>query len=78
MMTETIEKITVDKGLCVSCGICPGACPVACISFDKDRGQYLPRIDHDRCVHCGVCADVCPSSVKGEDYRRYAQINGRK
>ena len=76
MMTETIEKITVDKGLCVSCGICSGACPVACISFDKDRGQYLPRIDHDRCVHCGVCADVCPSSVKGEDYRRYAQING--
>lgn len=76
MMTETIEKITVDKGLCVSCGICSGACSVACISFDKDRGQYLPRIDHDRCVHCGVCADVCPSSVKGEDYRRYAQING--
>lgn len=75
-MTETIENITVDKGLCVSCGICAGACPAACISFHKDKGQYLPRIDHDRCIHCGICAEVCPSSVKGEDYGKYARING--
>lgn len=75
-MTETIENLTVDKGLCVSCGICAGACPAACISFRKDQGQYLPQIDHDRCIHCGVCADVCPSSARGEDYGKYAQISG--
>lgn len=75
-MTETIENLTVEEGLCVSCGICAGACPKACISFCRDKGQYLPKIDHDRCIHCGVCADVCPSSVKGEDYEGYARING--
>lgn len=75
-MTETIENITVDKGLCVSCGICAGACLAACISFRKVQGQYLPQIDHDRCIHCGVCADVCPSSDRGEDYGKYAQLNG--
>lgn len=75
-MAETIENLTVNKGLCVSCGICAGVCPVACISFHKDRGQYLPQIDNDKCVHCGGCADVCPSSIKGEDYEKYAQLNG--
>lgn len=75
-MTETIENITVDKDLCVSCGICAGACPAECITFHKKKGQYLPRIDHDRCIHCGVCADVCPSSAGGEDYGKYAQISG--
>lgn len=75
-MTETIENLTVDKGLCVSCGICSGACPVSCISFHKEKGQYLPGIDHDKCVQCGVCADVCPSSARGEDYGEYAQVNG--
>ena len=75
-MTETIENLTVNKGLCVSCGICAGACPVACISFQRDKGQYLPRIDHDSCIRCGVCVDVCPSSVQGEDYEKYARING--
>lgn len=75
-MTEMIENLTVNKGLCVSCGICAGACPAACISFHKDKGQYLPQIDYDKCIRCGICADVCPSSSQGEDYGKYAQING--
>lgn len=75
-MTETIETITVEKGLCVSCGICAGACPVQCISFQKKQGQYLPVIDYNRCIRCGICAEVCPSSVRGEDYAKYAEING--
>lgn len=75
-MTGTIENLTVDKELCVSCGICAGACPAACISFHRENGQYLPRINYDQCVRCGVCADVCPSSVNGEDYEKYAQLSG--
>ena len=47
-MTETIKEVTVEKGLCVSCGICAGACPVRCISFQKREGQYLPVIDNSK------------------------------
>ncbi len=74
-MTETIKEVTVEKGLCVSCGICAGACPVRCISFQKREGQYLPVIDNSKCIQCGVCADVCPSSVHGENYSEYARTN---
>lgn len=75
-MKETIESLTVKQDLCVSCGICAGACPQQCIHFKKDKGQYLPHVEQEKCIKCGLCAKVCSSSVNGEDYERYTLING--
>ena len=51
---------TVEKHLCISCGVCKAICPKACIHWEKDEGMYLPRIDDRLCVNCGLCASVCP------------------
>lgn len=77
-MKATIESLTVEKELCVSCGICAGACPQQCISFVRENGQYIPHIDEKSCIGCGICTKVCASSAEGEEYKRYAAINGKE
>ena len=41
---------------CISCGACPGGCPVEAISEGDER--YV--IDADVCIDCGACAGGCP------------------
>lgn len=53
-------SMTVDKGLCCSCGVCKGICPKNCIEFRREKGMFLPVIDEKACVECGLCAAICP------------------
>ena len=52
--------LTVETGLCSSCGICKSACPNKCIDLVRQGGLFLPRVDETICVNCGVCRKVCP------------------
>ncbi len=56
----TIEK-TVNRDLCVGCGICAAACGTGAIEMLWGRdGRPRPRIETRKCVRCGLCANVCP------------------
>nr|WP_280539703.1 NADH-quinone oxidoreductase subunit NuoI [Chromohalobacter sp. 11-W] len=54
---------------CVACNLCAVACPVACISLQKDErddGRWYPeffRINFSRCIFCGLCEEACPTSA---------------
>ncbi len=47
----------IDKNVCIGCGACVGACPVAAISASED-GKMV--IDKEKCISCGTCYAVCP------------------
>lgn len=54
---------------CVACNLCAVACPVDCISLQKDEtddGRWYPewfRINFSRCIFCGMCEEACPTSA---------------
>ena len=77
MDQKTVAK-TVQENLCCGCGVCKAVCPQNCISWEKDHGIYVPRIEQTRCVNCGLCLSVCPgqghSYVSAEDAK--ATITG--
>ncbi len=50
----------IDNNLCISCGMCVGACGNNCISLHKVNGQVRPVIDSARCTDCGLCQKICP------------------
>lgn len=66
-----------DDGLCISCGICAGNCPVNCIEMKPDGYFVRPVIDTNTCIHCGKCLTVCPNNrlkadeTVGENIERY-------
>ncbi len=47
--------VVCDKGSCILCGACAGACPVGAIAVDGDW-----TIDRGTCVKCGACIGSCP------------------
>lgn len=55
---QTVSQ-TVNNDLCISCGICAAVCPKGCISYERAKGLYLPKIG-ESCIRCGLCASVCP------------------
>ena len=59
-MNRMTVAYTAEHNLCCGCGICKGICPKACISWKRENGLYLPRIEESQCIHCGLCANVCP------------------
>lgn len=48
----------VDMGLCILCGRCAEACPVAAIVVDEDVA-----IDGAACILCCACVKVCPTGA---------------
>jgi len=48
---------------CTACGACESACPVSCISEEKDGKR---KINEDECISCGACAENCPVSCISE------------
>ena len=49
---------TVDKNVCVACGVCVKEGPVNAISVWK--GCYAVS-EKDTCIGCGKCAGSCPA-----------------
>ncbi|MDE6626973.1 MAG: Coenzyme F420 hydrogenase/dehydrogenase, beta subunit C-terminal domain, partial [Lachnospiraceae bacterium] len=64
---NTVEN-TTSNNLCISCGICKAVCPTDCISYQREKGLWIPVIDREECIHCGKCYQVCPG--KGFDYTK--------
>ena len=50
-----------DKKDCVGCGACIAACPVSCISWERDEEGFDYPVVGEGCVSCGRCERVCPS-----------------
>lgn len=50
-----------NKTNCTGCSACYSACPVHCISMERDREGFLYPEASDACIHCGLCEKVCPS-----------------
>ena len=50
-----------DVKHCCGCGACVQACPVGCITFERDaEGFEYPRVKLEECTDCGRCERVCP------------------
>ena len=51
---------TAKLNLCCGCGVCKGICPMDCISWDRNKGLYVPDIDDSKCIACTKCIQACP------------------
>ncbi|MDR1141833.1 MAG: 4Fe-4S binding protein, partial [Planctomycetaceae bacterium] len=56
-----MDKIIIDKYLCVRCGQCVGACP-ACLFARPTLNDYPSTIEKadEYCISCYHCLAVCP------------------
>jgi heterodisulfide reductase subunit A len=52
---------SVDRELCVGCGLCEGACPYGALSLHTWRG--IMTINEVLCKGCGACSVACPSKA---------------
>ncbi len=59
-----MSRITVDKELCKSCGLCVLQCPKKILRISttaNSKGYYVcEQIDATLCIACNFCAYVCP------------------
>jgi len=52
---------SVDRDLCVGCGLCEGTCPYGALSLHTWRG--IMTINEVLCKGCGACSVACPSKA---------------
>jgi heterodisulfide reductase subunit A len=52
---------TVDRELCVGCGLCEEACTYGALSLHAWRG--VMSINEVLCKGCGACSVACPSKA---------------
>jgi heterodisulfide reductase subunit A len=52
---------TVDRGICVGCGLCEEACTYGALSLHPWRG--VMSINEVLCKGCGACSVACPSKA---------------
>jgi heterodisulfide reductase subunit A len=63
MGTARVEAIisSIDRELCVGCGLCEVACPSGALSPHAWRG--IMTINEVLCKGCGACSVACPSKA---------------
>ena len=62
-MENSVKNQTINKDLCINCGICKVACPFGAISMQPNKfGEMNPKIDAQKCTNCGVCSSFCPNT----------------
>jgi heterodisulfide reductase subunit A len=63
MGVAKVEAIvsSVDRELCVGCGLCEGACAYSALSLHPWRG--VMAINEVLCKGCGACSVACPSKA---------------
>jgi heterodisulfide reductase subunit A len=63
MGKATVEAIvsSVDRELCVGCGLCETACAYGALSLHAWRG--IMTINEVLCKGCGACSVACPSKA---------------
>jgi heterodisulfide reductase subunit A len=52
---------SVDRDLCVGCGLCEPTCPYGALSLHAWRG--IMTINEVLCKGCGACSVACPSKA---------------
>lgn len=58
----TISK-TVEKDLCINCGLCKYTCPKNAIELKENNyKEYTPVINRKKCIDCSLCYNVCPNT----------------
>lgn len=50
------KKLSIDKDLCMGCGLCAEKCPVGAIRMENDR----PVWELEECEMCLGCLHRCP------------------
>jgi 4Fe-4S ferredoxin len=64
-----IEKVLVDRKLCIVCRKCTSACPFNAIRVTKPFSGFV-RLNTSLCPdNCQVCLDACPSKAISSDKR---------
>ena len=62
-----MDKITINKELCKSCGYCVEFCPRGVLKIGHESNlkgyQYVVEADKEACVGCGICATMCPDAA---------------
>lgn len=68
-------KINVSEnaqnGLCCSCGVCKAVCPQSAITYNREKGLFIPSVETAKCNMCGLCAELCPG------YNQDYGLNGK-
>jgi 2-oxoglutarate ferredoxin oxidoreductase subunit delta len=62
-----MSRISVDKELCKSCGLCILQCPKKILRIStvaNSKGYYVcEQTDATLCIACNFCAYVCPDAA---------------
>ena len=53
-------KITVDKDVCIGCGLCVHDCPMKVYQI-KDGVSVV--VNQEDCMQCLSCHEICPSNA---------------
>jgi len=56
-------KPSLNRDLCVGCGLCGRDCPSGTIETIQDEKGKRPIFYLDRCLFCGQCEEICPKSA---------------